>query len=282
MTVLRYAIMAVCVLTFVSLAASPIVYLTGDRGSGYDALVAKVAPPDDVAFTGDFLRLVRDDKYDSFVARLNPDIRPHLGPTVFDPMRREFPAGEAVETKPIGVHVSTYVRGGTSTQTVSITLLYRFPSCWVSGEVVTASQGNSKIVQGVHVKRWAESLRDAHRVTLSNAGAMQLLMLLLAIAIPVFMLTTALVCARTVKSTKSLWFWIPFILIGAGTISFNWTTGELQMDLLRTCLFGAGYNIASPYSPLILIIALPVGAAGFWGTRHHRLRDNLARARPAV
>jgi hypothetical protein len=212
MSMVRYSVMALCALVFLHHAVSAVRYQFSDRWVSYDTLVAQLTPRNDVATAIDYLQHLRNGDYEEFADPPSPDVRAHMGPPFFEEMRQESPREEPTDIKPIGSHIFNHGRGGASPRTVSVSLLYRFPSCWVSGEVVTYTDGDEKIVKGVHVKRWSNSPREATRATLGNADAKQWLMLVLAIAIPIFMLVTALICVRTVRSTKSLWSWIPFIL----------------------------------------------------------------------
>src|SRR5438094_6882602 len=58
------------------------------------------------------------------------------------------------------------------------------------------------------------------------------------------------------------------ILLGSPVLSFNWTTGEVHMNTLNVLLLGAGWLRGSAYEPVILEVAVPMGAVIFLARRY--------------
>lgn len=84
----------------------------------------------------------------------------------------------------------------------------------------------------------------------------------LLVAIPVFMVATAVLCFFE-KRVRHRWLWIPFILVGLWGVTFNWTTGAMQFELFgfdgmmiqfklfSIHLLGTGYVTYGPFQPWI-------------------------------
>lgn len=114
--------------------------------------------------------------------------------------------------------------------------------------------------------------------TLEGKGWVHYLMFALLIFMPVFMIATAVLCFVE-KRVSRRWLWIPFILIGFWGVAFNWTTGEVQNDLvnfaqgrlnisfIKLHLLGAGFTTAGYFQPWILTIGSPIGAIVYYFQR---------------
>lgn len=114
--------------------------------------------------------------------------------------------------------------------------------------------------------------------TFEGKGWVHYLMFGLLIGIPVFMIATAILCFRE-KRVRHRWLWIPFILVGLWGVTFNWTTGAIQSDLvqispqgiffnfIKVYLLGAGIVTVSYFQPWILSIGSPVGAVAYFVRR---------------
>lgn len=83
---------------------------------------------------------------------------------------------------------------------------------------------------------------------------------------PVFVISVLAACLRT-RIAKRKWLWMIFIALGFVQFTFNWTTGGLGVQPVSMLLFGAGFVRAGPYGPLILQLAIPVGAIVFLAKR---------------
>ena len=96
----------------------------------------------------------------------------------------------------------------------------------------------------------------------------------LAVAIPIFMLYSAIVCFR--RKPRRRWLWLLFILLGIGKLSLVWVPGPLDLEHVRISplsvqLLGAGLQKMPIYDPWILSISFPLGAALFlWRQRAGR------------
>lgn len=86
-----------------------------------------------------------------------------------------------------------------------------------------------------------------------------------------FILVTLVACIRT-KMRRRKWRWILFVLVGGVSLSLNWTTGEIGFSPLSVRLLGASAMTTSAYSPWIVSISFPLGAAMFWLKRRKSMQ----------
>jgi hypothetical protein len=96
----------------------------------------------------------------------------------------------------------------------------------------------------------------------------------LAVAMPLFILYSAIVCFR--RKPHRRWLWLLFILLGIGKLSVVWVPGPLNLDYVRISplsvqLLGAGIKKMPIYDPWVLSVSFPLGAAVFlWRQRARR------------
>jgi hypothetical protein len=114
--------------------------------------------------------------------------------------------------------------------------------------------------------------------TFEGKGWVHYVIFALLVAVPVFMIGTALLCFFE-KRVRRRWLWIPFILVGLWGVDFNWTTGAMQFELFRfdatsfhfklfsVHLLGAGIVTYGPFQPWILSIGSPLGAIAYYFRR---------------
>jgi len=102
------------------------------------------------------------------------------------------------------------------------------------------------------------------------------IILLIAIAMPIFILYTVVLCIRTKMKRK--WLWIIYILFGFGRYSINWTNGQMAIQLCYIQLFSANAMKSAPYVPWIISFSVPFGALLFLFKRYRMKKKELADA----
>ena len=102
-----------------------------------------------------------------------------------------------------------------------------------------------------------------------GTGAAHLL-LILVVGVPVFTLWVLVLCIRTKMRRKILWSIL--ILLGATTLTLNWTTGEMDFQLFSLHLPSARYYKAGIYAPWIFSVSFPLGAVMFLIKRRFEAR----------
>lgn len=193
-------------------------------------------------------------------------IEPQLDASLAGPETRQklqevaaqFPAGPPKSTQVVGSNTMT-----TSDRvTYSLTFQYEYPDRWLLANVVLQRTGGELKIAGVHVNRLVDSLQNQNRFTLAGKGPLHWTFLTLAVAIPLFIVVTLVVCART-PIPRRKWLWMLFVAVGLVQVSLNWSTGEWGISPVAFLLLGAAFQKTGPVAPYVLTIALPVGAVVF-------------------
>jgi hypothetical protein len=107
--------------------------------------------------------------------------------------------------------------------------------------------------------RWEPSsarLADLHAFSLGGRSLAHYLYLLLALAAAATCLIGAVMAAVRRLGVR----WILFSLIGVGTSTINWTTGEQAFNPFSVRLFAASYVRRGPVAPWHISWSLPLGA----------------------
>ena len=111
-----------------------------------------------------------------------------------------------------------------------------------------------------------QSLQEANAFSFRHVRGRHVFFLCGALLVPLFILTTLLVCIQT-KIARRKWLWILIVLVGMVQFSINWSTGEMTTSPVAFLLFGSSAMAASIYSPWIISVTIPVGAILFWFKR---------------
>lgn len=231
-------------------------------GCDVDQIRERLIPAEEVEYAKTYLAHFAKQDYDAIEAPLDPSL---LGPSLrpeLEHIASFFPAEAPVAVRLMGSN--THVMGDVSQ--FNLTFEYEYPETWlVANVVLRKSEGGVQVI-GVTVYPVTESVRETNKFTFEDAGVVHFAMLAAAVAVPIFMLVTLVVAIRT-PIAKRKWLWILFIIAGVMPTTLNWSTGELHMAFLSFQLLGAGFTKASEFAPLLLTVAVPLGAAIFWVKR---------------
>ncbi|HAI69239.1 MAG TPA: hypothetical protein DCM38_07375, partial [Gammaproteobacteria bacterium] len=66
-----------------------------------------------------------------------------------------------------------------------------------------------------------------------------------------------------------------FILFGFVNVTVNWTTGGINIDPLSILLLGAGFRKVGLYGPVLISVAIPLGAIIFMIKRKKWLTSRI-------
>ena len=165
-----------------------------------------------------------------------------------------MPAGTLDSVRLIGANRFT------SASVDRVQLVYELHSAngWGVTAVTVARDSGGRYVAAMHAERLAESLEVANAFTLRGKGPGHYLMIAVMLACAGAAFYTATLAIRTPMRRR--WLWALFALVGAGTIVFNWSTGEVGFQLLQLLLFDAAFQRSSAASPWIFSAAFPIGA----------------------
>lgn len=221
-----------------------------------DALVHRFTPADVDARDRAYLAWFVRGHIDSADARLTPGLRTPEVRTDLEKFAGFLATARMDSMKVIGANTVK------SADTRRVSLTYELsdqPKGWLLANVSTLDSAGTWFVEGASVQPIARPLEEIDRFTLSGKPPLFFL----------FMIVTAL-CAvvslgvsgfmATRKGMPNRWWWALASLIGVGSLSLNWATGQVGFNLLTIQLFAAGAVATGPYAPWVLNFALPLGA----------------------
>jgi hypothetical protein len=230
-------------------------------------------PPDDETTAINYITLLRQNQFDRIVSELDPKLKDPLARDKLAKMSQQVPAGE-----PESVKVVRYdINNAPAYRAFNITFEYQFPGKWLLMNVSVRKEGGVSAITALRVLPVSDSLENANQFTFSGKGVRQYGIFAMACAVPLFILSALIVCCRT-KMLKGKWLWLIFIIFGIGSMTVNWTTGQLsllpaiypaiptQAHILAYFfpqLFGAGL-FGYAYGPWMISVSFPLGAIVFF------------------
>jgi hypothetical protein len=220
-------------------------------------LMKKITPPGDEAMVQTWIQWTREGKFDQVETGLDPSLRTDDLRDKLQEMARMIPDEQPTSVKPIGYAV---VHHPDSSQTITITLEYEFSKQWLLATLVKQEQSGVSSVMGFHINPIPESVESHNRLTLGGKEPVHYVMLLLALAALALAIYGVVVCLRT-PTGKVKWLWAAVCLIGVGRLAINWTTGAVGFTAAWIGFPPSGAAMVSLYSPWMVYVSLPIGAA---------------------
>ena len=235
------------------------------------AFIEKFLPKDDDALARQFLELVRTGDFAIADKMLEPSLRGEKSEEGFYQLRSVLAHGEQLSFEPIGLNINSFSQLGSDSNKVKRTRIsYQIHFAddkWAAGDVIIQYKSNSSTILSARFNLFPDSLESLNRFTFSEKSIAHYLVFALVIALPVFIIYTLVVCART-PMLRRKWLWILFILFGYPMFQFDWTSGHFGVQLCSIWLLGGGVFSASTHSPWIFSFCVPLGAIVFWIVRH--------------
>ncbi|MBW7895190.1 MAG: hypothetical protein H3C27_08760 [Opitutaceae bacterium] len=225
-------------------------------------VIDKLVDEEKKATAQSYVQKLKDGRLDELAAELQPVLNLETGTLIekLEEVRRYLPTGTPTETDIIGFHTN-FVNGVTTYQVVT---QYGYGDRWAVATVAWRGlPNNGTQLQGLHINLLDQPVQKINALTLRGKTLRHYVFGALAVIIPVFSLTTLIVCIRT-KIPRRKWLWILFILAGFGSLSLNWTTGEIGFQLLHVSLLGATAFASGPFAPWVITLSFPLGAICFW------------------
>ena len=149
-----------------------------------------------------------------------------------------------------------------------------FEEGWAVAEVVLAKENERLVVKGVHVNRLSQSLEETNAFALSGKSITHYLFLIGAVAIPLFIVFSLVLCVKTSMERRK-WLWVIFVLFGFVGLSLDWTTGQMSAQPISLYLLGVMAYTASPYSPWVITMSVPFGAMIFLWRRKSLIKRGV-------
>jgi hypothetical protein len=142
-----------------------------------------------------------------------------------------------------------------------VTLEYEFPGKWVITQMVVHRSDEKFTITSFFVQPETESLEAANRFTLHGRQPVQYAVLVVAVVSMVVMIYALVLCIRTPLERRK-WLWIIVILLGAGKLAVDWTTGEISSHIFWVSILPAGMS-AQLYGAWTVSVSVPLGALLF-------------------
>ena len=142
---------------------------------------------------------------------------------------------------------------------VNFTYLTTMTSGWIIANVATRRNESSVYVNGFSGQSYENSPIEMASFSMSDRYVYQYLWLI----VPLLIIPTCLVCSVIVWRTagmKRRRVWALAAFLCAPIIALNWSTGAVDIRPISVLVLGFAVSKASPVSPWIFSIGLPVGA----------------------
>lgn len=241
-------------------------------------LVQKIANPEKVKIAEDYIAQLKTGDLEKLAGELDESVQSDKALENLRTMRAMVPKEPVTSSELVGYHWQTMHTVSGSESNYSVTHQFRHGDKWLIILLAWKEKDRVRRITGFRVVPMAKSLQETHAFSLQGINPMRALFLAGAVAIPVFVITTLVVCIRT-KIPKHKWLWIIFILLGFMKLSLNWTTGEVGFQSLAFQLFGAS-AFAQPFMAWTIGLSLPAGAIAFWIRRRTWLAAAAAEPPP--
>ena len=227
----------------------------------HKANLQKFIPKDDDTFARRFIEVVSNGDYVTAQQMLDTSGGGENAAKELRALHEFILHGKALSIDPIGCNIVN-MKGDTRT---NISYQIHFPDSWAVGNVYVGRKSGVSCILGSHFQQVPDSLEVLNRFTLHGKSPIHYAVLAACIAIPAFILYTLVVCIRSCILRK--WLWTVFILFGIFQLSFDWTSGRIDIQPISILLFGETVIRASPYSAWVLSCGVPLGAIIFLSRR---------------
>ena len=228
-------------------------------GCGSGTGLSRFVRPDDDTLARTYFDSVRTGRIDYALSAFGPmaDSIPGARDSLVR-LAAYLPAGPLDSLHIIGVNRVS------SSAVDQSTLTYEYHSAQGWGVVAIAITGgpSGRVIEGIRANRLTESLEKSNAFTLRGKSAGHYLMVALMVGCLITAISVAVLALLT--KMKRRWAWALLALVGAGTVSFNWTTGQVGFGLLSLLFLNAAYVKGGPAAPWILQAAFPIGALMTW------------------
>ena len=205
-----------------------------------------------------YISQIQQQNFDDIEYAMDPTLKSDSLHNILIQMSAQFPSLQPKSVKVVGVETTVV----NDIKTVNLTYELEYPSKWLLINVATKAQNGKSSIIGLNVTPMAKSMEYLNRFTFTNKRPQHYIIFILAILASLFSLLTLVACIRA-QPVKKKWLWIIGILVGAGAVNLNWTTGIVTFNIIHFQLLSAGIA-STPYGPCILSVSLPIFSILFW------------------
>jgi hypothetical protein len=258
--VMKKVIFSIIVSVFVFVAAC-----------SYEDAMDSLVPKQESEFAKEYFLLLRARDIESVRKSLDSRIGAQVSDEKLLELASSFPSGELLSTELVGSQVKV-INGNWSGK---FSFEYQFSGGWVLASVILKKTDGNLSVIGLNVYPIETSLKDSAKFTFFGKSVLHYLIIVSAVLAALFVLTSTYFCIRT-PIPKRKWLWVVFVLTGVGSLSINWSTGQLGVWPLNIKLFSASAVSAGPYAPWVISVSIPLGAIIFWFKRKGFIAESRA------
>ncbi|MCF7981573.1 MAG: hypothetical protein K9K86_06280, partial [Pseudomonadales bacterium] len=228
----------------------------------YQDMADNLIPKQESEFAKDYLHRLQARDFEHIKKYIDPSIEAQVTDEKLLEVAEYFPSGELLSTELIGSQVNVF----NGKWQGNFSFEYHFADGWALANVVLKKSDENLSVIGFNVYRTKASQKELNKFTLGGKTPLHYFVLVSAVLAPLFILVTTYFCIRT-PIPKRKWLWVIFVLVGIGSISINWSTGQFGIQPLSIKLFSASAVAAGPFAPWIISASVPLGAIMFWFRR---------------
>jgi hypothetical protein len=229
-------------------------------GCGVNVFIEKYRPADADEFIRGYIDKLRGGEIEAALADLDPETTTEGTVEALEEMAATLSQGELLSVKLIKFrNVPSYFTG---TRRSSLTYHVELSETWLYlTTVVDRTKDGSLSLYGLLVKHLAAPPAEINTLDLSGKPLRHYLVLLFAAIVHIFIIYTAILCARTRMHRK--WRWFVLILVGSGNFMFNWTTGLWGFRLVSVWFLGGVVWRDGLNGPWMVYISMPIAAIIF-------------------
>jgi hypothetical protein len=132
---------------------------------------------------------------------------------------------------------------------------------WLLIELTIDKINDNYKITGLYYYPMSGTFEDLTTFKIISKPFTHYLMLIISTFVLILIVYALIVCVRA--PIKKKWLWIIFILIGISKISFVWSYGTFDFQLISFQLLGVGVMKYHPYGSWILSTSIPLGAIVF-------------------
>lgn len=224
------------------------------------------------------LQAVRTGDEAKLRANLTPEASASISSAQARTLRNYAPPSKASNQRLINFF---HQYGAQETLTLRYELTYPGEGLLYEARLQRSKAGDIWRAQYFHLQRATDAQLKGNRFSLNKPPG-HLMGLAMAVLSPLAMLA-ALISVIRAPRFKRKWLWAIVALIGVGSFTLNWSTGQWSFQPINLSLIGAGASTQGflGFYPFVLKFALPVGAVvAFW--RAAKARREAKAAQDAV
>ena len=154
----------------------------------YEQVAEKLIPKKESAFAQEYLLRLKNRDFDYINSLLSPEIAAQVNDELLEEMAGYFRGGEPLSVKIIGSQVNVF----NDSWQGNFTFEYEFESGWNLANAALRKTDIGYEVVGLNVYQTEKSQKEIHAFKLSSKSLLQYLVLLLAVIVPLFILSLRL------------------------------------------------------------------------------------------